>query len=123
VDISPDNRFLLVNDLGLDKTLVYRFDVTKGSLAPNDPGFVKMAPGAGPRHLAFAPSGEFAYVLNEMKTTVTALAYDKRQGSLREIQTVSALSPDFSGSNSGAEIAVHPSGRFLYSSNRGHDRL
>lgn len=123
VNISPDNRFLVVTDLGLDEALVYRFDAAKGTLAPNEPRSAKMAPGSGPRHLAFGPGGEFVYVLNEMTTTVSALVYDKRRGSLQEIQTLSALPPGFSGANSGAEIAVHPGGRFLYSSNRGHDSI
>lgn len=126
VDISPDNRYLIVNDLGLDETLVYRFDAAKGQLTPNGPGPAKsarMAPGSGPRHLAFSPSGDFAYVLNEMASTVTALAYDKRRGILEEIQTISALPSGYSGSSSGAEIAVHPGGRFLYASNRGHDSI
>lgn len=123
VNISADSRFLIVTDLGLDKALIYRFDATQGTLTPGEPAFAQIAPGSGPRHLAFSPKGEFAYVLNEMTTTVTALAYDKIRGSLREIQTISALPPGFSGSNSGAEIAVHPRGRFLYSSNRGHDSI
>ncbi len=123
VNISPDNGFLIVTDLGLDKALVYRFDVAKGTLAPNDPPFAKLTPGSGPRHLAFGRSGEFAYVLNEMTATVTTFAYDKHRGSLQEMQTLSALPPGFSGTNSGAEIAVHPGGRFLYSSNRGHDSI
>ncbi len=123
VNISGDNRFLIVTDLGLDKALIFRFDVAKGTLTQNEPAFAKVAAGSGPRHLALSPSGKFAYVLNEMTTTVTSLAYDKRRGSLREIQTISALPAGFSGTNSGAEIAAHPRGRFLYSSNRGHDSI
>ena len=123
VDVSPDNRFLLVSDLGLDQALVYRFDAAKGTLAPNDPPSAKVKPGSGPRHLACGRKGEFVYVLNEMTSTVTALRYDKRRGSMEEVQTLSALPAGFSGNSSGAEILVHPGGRFLYSSNRGHDSI
>jgi 6-phosphogluconolactonase len=123
VDVSPDNRFLLVSDLGLDQALVYRFDAAKGTLIPNQPPSAKVTPGSGPRHLAFGRKGEFVYVLNEMTSTVTALRYDKRRGSMEEVQTLSALPVGFSGNSSGAEILVHPGGRFLYSSNRGHDSI
>jgi 6-phosphogluconolactonase len=123
VNVSPDNRFLLVSDLGLDQALVYRFDAAKGTLAPNEPPAAKIAPGSGPRHLAFGSKGEFVYVLNEMASTVTTLRYDKRRGSLQEAQTLSALPAGFSGTSSGAEILVHPGGRFLYSSNRGDDSI
>jgi len=123
VNISPDNRFLVATDLGLDETLVYRFDLSKGALTPNDPPFAKSAAGLGPRHFTFSPNGKFAYVVNEMKSSVTAFSYDKSRGTLKEIQTLSALPDNFSGSNSGAEIVIHPDGQFLYSSNRGHDSI
>jgi len=123
VNISPDNKFLLVTDLGLDEILVYRFDAAQGTLTPSDPPFAKVAPGSGPRHLAFAKDGRFAYVINEMLSTVTAFSYDPTRGTLREIQTLSALPPDFKGSSEAAEIAIHPNGRFLYASNRGHDSI
>ncbi len=123
VNISPDNRFLVVMDLGLDKALVYRFDSTSGSLTPNDPPFAKVTAGSGPRHMTFSTNGKFTYVLNELSSTVTAFDYDKRSGSLKEIQTLPALPADFAGVSSGAEIIVHPKGKFLYSSNRGHDSI
>jgi 6-phosphogluconolactonase len=123
VNVSGDNRFLFVSDLGLDKVLVARFDALKGTLIPNDPPFVKITPGSGPRHLAFSQPEGFAYVLSEMSSTVTTLRYDKRGGSFEEIQTLSALPAGYSGSSSGAEIAVHQSGKFVYSSNRGHDSI
>lgn len=122
VNISPDNRFLLVNDLGLDETRVYHFDPTTGSLTPNHPGNLRASPGSGPRHLTFSPDGRFVWVLNEMSATVTAASYSA-SGTLRELQTLSALPEGFVGSNSGAEIVAHPNGRFLYSSNRGHDSI
>ncbi len=122
-NLSPDNRFAVATDLGIDKVLVYRFDAGKGSIEPNEPAFAPVKPGAGPRHFAFHPSARFAYVINEIQSTVTAFSYDAGRGALAEIQTVSSLPPDFSGNNSTAEVQVDPSGRFLYGSNRGHDSI
>lgn len=125
VALSPDYRFAFVADLGLDQVRVYRFDARQGTLTPHEPAFAKVAPGSGPRHFAFHPSGKFAYVINEMLCTVTAFRYDARRGTLTETQTISTLpegqglEPDFST----AELIVHPSGKFLYGSNRGHDSL
>src|SRR6266404_610890 len=121
IGTSPDNRFALAADLGLDEILIYRFSATKGTLAPNEPAFAKLNPGSGPRHIAFHPNGKFAYALTEMEDSVTAFAYKARNGSLSPLQTVSALSmlrKDFKGPKEAAEIVVHPSGRFLYASNR-----
>lgn len=123
VNISPDNRFLIVADLGLDEMLVYRFNAESGSLTPNDPPFVKIAAGSGPRHLAFSADGAVAYVANEMKASITAMTYDKVRGTLTEFQTISMLPADFTGTKSAAEIAMHPNGKFLYASNRGHDSI
>lgn len=121
VVLSPDNRFLLVPDLGADHVVIYRFDAAKGTLTPSTPAFVKAAPGAGPRHLAFRPDGKFAYVVNELAASVVAYRYEN--GSLNGLQTISTLPADFAGVKSGAEIAVHPTGKFLYASNRGHDSI
>lgn len=123
VVVSPDNRFVLAADLGLDRVLTYRVDPSAGGLAPGDPPFAAIAPGSGPRHLAFRSDGKFAYVLSEMLSQVVALRYDAARGTLAEMQTLSTLPPGFSGENSGAEIVVHPSSRFLYASNRGHDSI
>jgi len=123
IDLSPDDRFAIVDDLGLDETLVYKFDSSKGSLTPNSPAFAKVAPGAGPRHFALHPNGKFAYVVNEMGWTVSAFGYDAGAGVLHPLQTISTLPKDFTGTNSDAEIEVHPSGKFLYASNRGHDSI
>jgi 6-phosphogluconolactonase len=120
---SADNRFVFVVDLGLDEVVVYRFDPAKGSLTRNDPPFVKLAPGAGPRHMAFHPNSRFAYVLNEVNSTVTAFAYDSKNGSFSTLQTLSTIPKDFTAHNDTAEIVVHPSGKFLYASNRGHDSI
>lgn len=123
VNLSPDGRFLLVADLGLDKVMVYRVGVEGHALIENDPPFVKLAPGSGPRHLAFGRDGKRVYVVNEMGSSVTVLDYDAKRGTLNETQTTSTLPDKFAGQSTCAEIAVHPSGKFLYASNRGHDSL
>jgi len=92
-------------------------------LTPNDPPFATVAPGAGPRHVAFHPNGKFAYVIDEITSTITAFSYNAKAGKLKELQAVPTLPKDFSGENTTAEIVVHPSGKFLYGSNRGHDSL
>lgn len=123
VNLDPANRRAIVCDLGLDKVLVYRLDLAEGRLIPNDPPFAPVAPGAGPRHLAFHPNGRYAFVINELGNTLTAFAYDQTSGALREIQTVPTLPPDFAGTSHTADVHVHPSGRFVYGSNRGHDSI
>jgi 6-phosphogluconolactonase len=123
VTFDPAGKFLFVCDLGLDKVMIYRYDSQHGKLTANEPAFASLKPGAGPRHMAFRPDGKFAYVINELDSTVTAFAYDAATGTLRDLQSVSTLPPDFDGSNTTAEIAVHPSGKFLYGSNRGHDSI
>ena len=122
VELSPDNRFVLAADLGLDRVISYRVDPADG-LAQADPQVTSIAPGSGPRHLAFRPDGKFAYVLSEMLSRVVAFRYDAGRGALAELQTVSTLPEGFSGDNSGAEILVHPGAKFLYTSNRGHDSI
>jgi 6-phosphogluconolactonase len=122
IDLSPDNRFAIVDDLGLDETLVYKFDSAKGSLAA-DPTPAKADPGSGPRHFAFHPNGKLAYVIDEMGSTVAVFRYDAGSGALRPLRTTSTLPGGFSGQNTAAEIQVHPSGKFLYASNRGHDSI
>ena len=122
-NVSPDNRFVYVADLGTDRIMIYRLDVEKKSVIPNDPPFVKVKPGAGPRHLAFHPGGKFAYVINELDSTITAFARDPATGGLKEMQTVRTVPGDFKGMNSCAEICVHAGGKFLYGSNRGHDSI
>jgi len=121
INVSPDNRFVFVADLGLDRIFVYHFDAEKGKLTPNDPPFAKLQPGAGPRHFVFHPNGKFFYVVNEINSTLTTFTY--AAGSLREVQTVSTLPPDFTGSSTAATLQVHPNGKFLYVSNRGADNI
>jgi 6-phosphogluconolactonase len=123
IDLSPDNRFAFVDDLGLNELLTYKFDDRKGSLTPNDPPFVKLDAGAGPRHFALHPTGKFGYVISEMHSTVTVFSADLEKGSFHALQTISALPKGFSGENDDAEIEIHPSGKFLYASNRGHDSI
>ena len=123
IDLSADNRFAYVDDLGLDEVLVYKFDSSKGSLTPNDPAFAKVAAGAGPRHFVLRPDGKFAYVVAEIGHTVTVFSNDAASGKLQLLQTVSTLPADFQGRNDDAEIQVHPSGKFLYASNRGEDTI
>jgi 6-phosphogluconolactonase len=123
INVSPDNRFAIAADLGLDKLLIYRFDAAKGTLAPNDPPFAAVKPGSGPRHFTFHPSGRFAYAINELASTVTAFSYDAARGALSELQTVSTLPGGFLGDSTTAEVQVDAAGRFLYGSNRGHDSI
>jgi 6-phosphogluconolactonase len=123
VTLDPANRFAFVCDLGIDKILTYRFDAQRGTLTPGDPAFTAVKPGAGPRHMVFRPDGRFAYVVNELSSTITAFDYDGSAGLLKELQTVSTVPAYFDGANSGAEIDVHSSGRYLYVSNRGHNSV
>ncbi len=123
MNVSANNRFAVAADLGLDEVLVYKLDADKGLLTPNDPPFVKVASGSGPRHFAFHPKRRFAYVINEMASTVTAFNWDPERGTFQEIHTITTLPKDFKGENSTAEVQVHPSGKFVYGSNRGHDSI
>jgi 6-phosphogluconolactonase len=119
---SPDNRFTIVADLGLDQLLVYRFDAALGTLG-SDPQIVRAVPGAGPRHLAFDGAGRHLYVINEMESTVVTYAYDAENGRLSELQIVSALPKGFARTSEAAEIEMHASGTFLFASNRGDDSI
>jgi 6-phosphogluconolactonase len=121
INLSADNRFALVADLGLDKVFVYKFDPEKGTLSAGGAGVVPA--GSGPRHFAFHPGGKFAYVINELTSTVTAFSWDAQAGALEAIQTTTTLPAGHVGNNSTAEVQVHPSGKFLYGSNRGHDSI
>ncbi len=122
-NISPDNKYMLLADLGLDEVLVFKLDAAKGAVTPNDPPFGKLAPGSGPRHLAFSTNGKFAYVISEMLCTVTAFKWDAAHGKLDEVQTVSTMPAGYSGPKSTAEIFAHPNGKFLYGSNRGNSTI
>ncbi|HLV01501.1 MAG TPA: lactonase family protein, partial [Acidobacteriota bacterium] len=121
VVMSPDGNYVFAADLGLDQILIYQLDSPNGRLTPADPPATNLAPGAGPRHFAFHTSGQFAYSINELDSTVTAFRHDT--GKLETIQTISTLPDDFEGENYPSEIMIHPNGRFLYGSNRGHDSI
>jgi len=123
ITTDASNHYVLACDLGLDKVLMYRLDAAKGSLVANDSASVSVKAGSGPRHLAFSPDGHFAYVINEMSSTLSAFAYDSGRGVLKELQTVSTLPSGFKGDNSCAEVQVHAAGKFVYASNRGHDSI
>jgi 6-phosphogluconolactonase len=124
INPGPDNRFAFAADLGLDKILIYKLDPATAKMTPHDPPFAATPPGGGPRHFAFHPTGKFAYVCNEMTSGVTAFSYDAEKGALTQLQTLSTLPEDYNKpGNSTAEIQVHPSGKFVYVSNRGHDSL
>jgi 6-phosphogluconolactonase len=123
-NFSPDGRFLLAADLGLDKVLIYKLDAATGQVSPNDPASGSVPPGGGPRHLAFHPSGKFAFVCDEITSAVTAFSYDAEKGALTQLETLSTLPAGYDKpGNSTAEVAVHPSGKFVYVSNRGHDSI
>lgn len=122
INLDPAGKFAFVADLGMDKVMVYRFDPAKGNLAANNPPSAAVAGGAGPRHFAFHPDGKHAYVINELNSTLTAFDYDAATGTLKEIQTVPTLPKAVPG-NSTAEVQVHPSGKFVYGSNRGHNSI
>jgi 6-phosphogluconolactonase len=123
IALDPTNRFAYSCDLGTDKIMIFRFDARNGKLLPAEPPWVQVKAGMGPRHLAFHPSGRYVFVLNELSSTVTAFARDPEKGSLKELQSVTALPKDFTGANTGADIHVSPGGQFLYCSNRGHDSI
>ena len=120
---DPGGRFLLVPDLGLDGVFVFRLDTEAGTFVPADQAFVAAEPGAGPRHVDFHPRLPYAYVINELDSTVATYRYDGDRGAISSVQVSSTLPPGFEGQSTCAEIAVHPGGMFLYGSNRGHDSI
>ena len=123
IDLGPNNRYAVVADLGLDRLMVYHFDPKAGSLRPNLPSAVKLGPGVGPRHVAFHPDGRHVYVINEMASTITVFDFDSSRGTFSALETVHTRPDPKKPNNSTAEVAVHPSGRFVYGSNRGDDTI
>ena len=121
VVLSQDNRFALVADPGIDQVIAYPFNGATGKLG--EPVIAHAPPGSGPRHMVFGRDGKFLYVITELTSSVLTYAYDAKNGGLRQIGMISTLSKEFSGTNYGAEIEVHPSGKFLYASNRGDDSI
>lgn len=124
INLDAANKFAFAADLGLDKVFVYKFDADKGTLTANTPPSASVAAGAGPRHFAFHPNGKFAYVINEMALTVTPFAYDAEHGTLTPLKSVTTVPEGVDRKGfSTAEVQVHPSGKFLYGSNRGHHSI
>jgi 6-phosphogluconolactonase len=123
VQFDPGGRFVLACDLGIDRVLVYGLDPQTGRLTPNDPPSASTSPGGGPRHLAFHPDGRFVYVNDEITSALDVFAYDPQRGALDLLQNASTLPPDFTAHNSTAQVKVHPSGRHVFVSNRGHDSI
>jgi 6-phosphogluconolactonase len=123
ITVDPTNHYAFAADLGIDQLLVYRLDLERAKLVPHDIPSVTVRPGAGPRHFAFHPVGEYAYLINELDSTVTAFRYDAEQGKLETLQTLSTLPQGYAGENTCADVHLSPSGRFLYGSNRGHDSI
>ncbi len=123
VTLDDTNRYAFVPDLGLDKLLVYKFDAKSGKLSPNQTAWSSVKPGAGPRHLVFHPSSAYAYLINELDSTVTAYRFDGDNGILQDIQTISTLPMGYKGVSTCADLQVARSGKFLYGSNRGHDSI
>ncbi len=123
IAVAPDDHFALVADLGMDQVAFYHLDPATAAMSANEPRSIKVAPGSGPRHLAFHPNGKVVYLINEMGSTIITFSYDAKAGSLSELQTVSTVPADFKGENDTAEIRVHPSGKFVYGSNRGHNSI
>ena len=121
--ISPDNRWVLTAEHGIDQVMAYRFDAGEGTLIPTDPPSLRVAPGRAPRHVVFHPNGRTAYVVNELIPSLTVLEVSSDDGTLRELQTVPTMPDEFSGDNSGAEVVVDSKGTFVYVSNRGPDTV
>jgi 6-phosphogluconolactonase len=123
VAMDATSHRVFVCDLGLDKVMIYRLDESTGQLVTNENPSVEFKPGSGPRHMVFHPDGKHAYVINELSSTLTAFDYDPKHGALKETQTVSTLPENFRGINTDAEVVIHPSGKFIYASNRGDDSI
>jgi 6-phosphogluconolactonase len=122
VSFDADNRFLIAADKGLDRMLVYRFDRATGALTPNQPPSATLPRGSGPRHFAFHPNGRWVFTINEQAATITTFAWEQKSGTLTIAGSVPTRPEGVTGGST-AEIAVHPSGRFVYGSNRGHDSI
>jgi len=123
VIFDQHERFVLTADLGIDKVMIYQLDRKTWKLNPARQEFAELPKGAGPRHLALHPSGDYLYVINELDSTMTTFKYDERFGTLTLIDTVSTLPSDFTGTSYCADVHVSASGKFLYGSNRGHNSI
>jgi len=122
--VSPDNRFALAADLGIDKIMLYRLNAETANLVTNETQpFAILPPGSGPRHLTFHPSGQYVYVINELNNTITLFDYGVAAGTLTARQTIPTLPTEFSGTSNTADLKITPDGKFLYGTNRGHDSI
>ena len=121
--VSPDGRFAYFADLGTDRVMTFSLAGETSVLTPADPPFAKLQPGAGPRHMTFSPDGKMAYVINELDSTMSVFTQNPETGALTEVQTITTLPADFEGTSKCAEVRVHPSGNFVYGSNRGFDSI
>jgi len=120
---SPDGRFVISTDLGVDRTYIWKFDDTVGTLSPNDPPFVASSAGAGPRHVVFHPSGRYLYEVTEEASTLVCYAYDSARGVLTQLQSVSTLPAAYQGTSFASELLLSHDGRFIYVANRLHDTI
>jgi 6-phosphogluconolactonase len=120
---DPTGHFVAVPDLGFDRIFMFRLDAATGKLTANDPPFVKTRPGSGPRHIAFHPKLPLAFVINELGSSVATYRFDPQRGTLQPIQIIPSIPANYTGDNHGAEIAVAPSGKVVYASNRGNDSI
>jgi len=123
VNLSPDERYLYVPDLGTDRINIYQIDYTNGKLTPANPAFAAIQPGSGPRHFTFHPTQPFAYLINELNNTITVMRWQKETGKLDTLQSAPTLPTDFKGENTTSDIHITPDGQFLYGANRGHNSL
>jgi 6-phosphogluconolactonase len=121
INLSPDGRFALAADLGTDRISIYGFDPGEGSLKPH--AEVALPPGSGPRHLAFSPDGKRVFVINELLSTLASFSWDPTGGTMTPTDSKPTLPEGFTGNSTTAEVVVHPGGRFVYGSNRGHDSV
>lgn len=120
---GPNSRWALGCDLGLDKVFVFHLNPDDATVRANNPPSVSLTPGVGPRHIALHPNNKFAYLINELGSTLTVFSWDSKKGTLKELQNISTLPKGFEGQNFPAEVAVHPNGKFVFGSNRGHDSI
>lgn len=122
-NFSPDNRFVYVPELGIDKVMIYEMVPGTSEMKESHPGYYKTEPGEGPRHMTFHPENGLVYLINELGNTVEVLEYNSENGALTQIQKVSTLPEGFTEFSKSAEVRIHPNGKFLYASNRGHESL
>jgi 6-phosphogluconolactonase len=120
---TPDNSHIVVADLGIDKLMIYRFDGDTGELTPGVVPYVNLPSGSGPRHFVFHPLARFAYIINELQSTIVALSFDQPTSSFQPLHVAPTVPADYNEVSHCADLQITPDGRFLYGSNRGHDSI